>query len=1691
MRLKIYLSMILLFLSISITNAQSNYYYKGKKKAPIKLDRQPLTASVFKDLKKDSLKNIQILSPLSSYSLRSSSTTPCATDPYFNQQWGLLNSRRPTIDINVCEAWEITEGEGVQVAVLDHGVELTHDDLEDNLSSMSYDTRSGTSPSQEYTGIHGTSLGTKYAGIIAAVKGNDIGIVGVAPQSTLISISNPFSDNYAFSTRMAELSDGMNWAWKNGADIINNRWGSNRQYDVVDNAINDALTKGRGGKGSVLVFSSGINGSSFIGYPTNLSPDILVVGSVDSIGMRSNYSNYGNKLDVVAPGEDNLTTEADNSIIVLEDKAGEAFVSGVAALVLSANPSLSVHQVSDIIEQTAQKIRTDVYTYTNHSNRPNGTWNNEVGYGLVDAYAAVQLAKKSKLELWLKTNEGGVSWTDQSGNGVRVTPEGAIATASELNFNPTNLFGSSAYYDTNLDISGGDKPFLSVTSVYIPTSNSSGGLWGEGDGQNTDGRADRVMLDWKIRAGRWNNTIGAGGEFLFDVNNLFVQDAPTITTVIFDEDVPDGSFAYVNGKLERTFTSNHAPGTSNLFEIGRTGRESSTFNGRIAEIMVHSRSFNRNQVESYLALKYGVSLDQTEGQSYVNSEGTEIYDADGTFGGFDHDIIGIGQDDGSSLDQRISKSINPGSILILSHDKDFTSANNDAVRTSLGNGNFLITGHNEGSVSFDNDFVGLPHSLMSRVWAFDKTGTVGEVYVVIKKSDLVLNGKLYAVLSNDQTFDHSDTFVEMVGDGVFWHGTMTPSDSDYMSFISISEPGGISNNIVAWLKSEIGTNTTIDGNDVTLWRNSVLNPVYDLRSFNTLEYTADGFTTTLSSIPPSYESDVDNLLNFHPSILFENNPDFIVGDNYTGERLFSKVVDNASTLLDAQPIESTTLYAVGSPKGMWFNEFWSGFDNDKPLISNERPIGIGSLSSKIHFSQSGKVDGNFVEKNFSSNTIWERGEIALLKVTIPNATTTSVTYNKNGGADDIINDVYVGGGYYHILGNVGSLSNGNYFDSPFGNIAETIIYGTASLSDVENSRIESYLALKYGITLDQTTPQSYINSHGVEIYDADGAFNDFDHNIIGIGKDIESSLDQRVSKSVHSGAVLTLATTKDFTGANNNEDRISLEDESFLVTGNNGESVVFERFFNGEENAMINRIWAFEETGTIGDVYVSIPISGFNIHGSNLYAVLSENQTFDSSDRVFKMIRNNGFWFAKINPNNGNFMTFVSTDANLQFDLYIKDSPDDSGIEPNQITKKFWRSPDIWVRNVPDGIEEHQNPVYSPNIPNYVYVRVQNRSSIASIGNDQVKLYWRKAGTVSIWPESWDGSANFENGTSASGLIGTVTIPVLNPGEEIILSIPWKTPNPRDYSNINPHLHFCLLARIVSEGDPMTDEEEGVYTTRNAKRNNNIAWKNVTVVKSSSNKKKNAKQSKFGSFGGTISVGNPFNEAKTFSLELIKEESETGKAIFDVAEVSLEMNKTLYNAWNRGGKQSELLKNTNDEKKKLVKSNHATLNNLRFAPNEMGTLNVSFNFLAKELTDKSEFVYHVVQKEAETGEVIGGETYVINKDLQVETEGSVKEDRKLEINNKTISIGKASFDKIIPNPASNTVRFTYNLGGAKSAYLTVTGFYHGATKTSTNYDLDINSRETTLDLTNYSGGHYQVALVCDGKIVEAKTLIKE
>lgn len=501
----------------------------------------------------------------------------------------------------------------------------------------------------------------------------------------------------------------------------------------------------------------------------------------------------------------------------------------------------------------------------------------------------------------------------------------------------------------------------------------------------------------------------------------------------------------------------------------------------------------------------------------------------------------------------------------------------------------------------------------------------------------------------------------------------------------------------------------------------------------------------------------------------------------------------------------------------------------------------------------------------------------------------------------------------------------------------------------------------------------------------------------------------------------------------------------------------------------------------------------------------------------------------------------------LGTDLMIKDGPLDLGIEPNTFTQYMCTSEDIWIRNSNDSGLEHQNPEYNSNgDPNYIKIKVTNRGCDPSTGTETLTMNWAKANTNLAYPQNWNGTLQNGSGFPLGGqIIGTpVTLPIIQPGEEAIITIPWIVPNPDNYitgvGSENPW-HFCLLATILGASDPLTHP----YTTNPntmVKENNNQAWKNITVVDlqaspATLNPYPNA----------VVAVSNSLNTTKAYTLELVKETNEQGKAIFEEAEVTITMDEILFNAWVRGGKNSSNLQNKSkaNENLKLVKGNNALLSNISMNANEYGLINLYFNFLTQELTNKSKFTYHLIQKDAVTGEVMGGETFVIKKntgarfdanaggDIEVarnqvvflnaedinepaiyhwyDSEGNlIYEGIDLEIPNAiatsyqlevisevdgfkdydkvNVTLKPSTLDQIAPNPASSNATITYALNEVSSAYIRVASYYENVAH---NYIIDVNSSQTTIDVSRYNTGFYVVSLICDGQVVDSKTLIKQ
>ena len=354
-------------------------------------------------------------------------------DEYFSDQWGLKNTGQydgiSGFDIKAEQAWTITTGSNVVVAIFDSGFEMDHPDLENNVYGIGYDVNTASSPAQVRR-EHGTAC----AGICAAKQNNTMGISGVAPNAKLMSIS------YAIASNAKQYATGFNWAWHHGAEVISCSWelGGDGTDEYINEAILSALDSGRNGKGTVIVFAAGNsreNNNTTIIYPANKFPEILVVGAMSPCGERKFGYNgeipeekyneekayttscdgepwascYGPALDVIAPGVFISTTDMQGNAGYNTNKPSNDYlnrdytkwfdgtsaacphVAGVAALILSVNPNLTGQEVRNIIECSAQKVGG--YNYQTTSGRPNGTWHEEMGYGLVNAHAAVLAAR--------------------------------------------------------------------------------------------------------------------------------------------------------------------------------------------------------------------------------------------------------------------------------------------------------------------------------------------------------------------------------------------------------------------------------------------------------------------------------------------------------------------------------------------------------------------------------------------------------------------------------------------------------------------------------------------------------------------------------------------------------------------------------------------------------------------------------------------------------------------------------------------------------------------------------------------------------------------------------------------------------------------------------------------------------------------------------------------------------------------------------------------------------------------------------------------------------------------------------------------------------------------------------------------------------------------------------------------------
>ncbi len=441
--------------------------------------------------------------------------------------------------------------------------------------------------------------------------------------------------------------------------------------------------------------------------------------------------------------------------------------------------------------------------------------------------------------------------------------------------------------------------------------------------------------------------------------------------------------------------------------------------------------------------------------------------------------------------------------------------------------------------------------------------------------------------------------------------TFTFTTSAEIFNYSIPGPGGVTADFRLWLKTTRGI--VDSGGKVSEWKD-----------YGTNDKSA--VQPTSANQPTFLDTATDNI-NFNPVIKFENDGGSLeqylynTSSGFYSQDIFIVVVPDA-TMTNAS--SRNTIFAgissgsAGDMTGIGFGDYSSEFTNETLSYNQDIPEG-GSYNGTAEISSS----------YASAGIINVRNNAAV------SPTGQDILYNSNALTTLVVNDI--------AFANVGSAGPpvsgtqywiGRNFDtqgSLNGRVAEIFTFAER-VSDSDRQKIESYLALKYGITLGASTEaqKDYVNSFDTEVWDIT-ANSGYNYHVAGIGKDSISDLNQKQSKTLNVANEITigLAGIYDTNSANTNEFE---EDGDFLVWGCNnasftGTSTNTVTLASGLVTSLtrIDRIWKIVETnedvsGDIETVFISIPsaaFSGFSKLATEEYAIIvADNPNFANGDII-------------------------------------------------------------------------------------------------------------------------------------------------------------------------------------------------------------------------------------------------------------------------------------------------------------------------------------------------------------------------------------------------------------------------------------------------------------------------------------------
>lgn len=841
----------------------------------------------------------------------------------------------------------------------------------------------------------------------------------------------------------------------------------------------------------------------------------------------------------------------------------------------------------------------------------------------------------TNLTLWYKADAGVTSsagavsqWNNSATSSYNVlqgTPDNRpLLLSSGMNFNPVLRFDGSndvlsvASMPQNVTTTGSGTYGSSMFVVYRRrgTGTSGTALFDHTNTANSSISNIRVNSDFR---GTLMNVV-FGTTSLPDTNRRNISSfvGNTGSGTVFNNGI--SASTAISGSLNTSSTS------ATFYLGGRVPGSSSYFNGDIAEIIIYNaETSDRAKIESYLALKYGITLGNTSSLvNYVSSNNTTLWTGNSTY---QNNIVGLVRDDGSGLYQKQSRSQNTGlqPILCLGDLKTSNAANT----STLTNMSALVWGSDNGGTNFSTTYTSGPLThRINRVWYVQETGTIGKVRVYFQQNEIQSGfAGLKLLVSTSSNFTPGSSTQEitlhhMLIDGQFYYSAEFDfSTGQYISIAGLQTgPGGVTTGLKFWFRGDRGAD--ILNNEVVSYLNQAPNGgTLSKSTAGTAPFTESGLNyNPIVGYRSGFLSNSNNIIGgFTPSSgleMFEVSKFIAVPSTSTSTSMYLGATSSSSTNAIEMYMPNSSTRGIG------------------PWQSN------GS-STKDFTSQ---LQNNYSLNNYSWPNTSSTNSISSLTASTMGMPITSFLTSPSGSWDGSTNRIILGASQH---------SNGNprYHEI---DQAELILMNT-SLNTTDKQKINSYLAVKYGFTLGTpASPYTYVNSAGTTIWNG-GASNAFQNRIFGIGMDLKSDLEQLISTTQNitsSDPRLILAIQQNFTLSNLAEQRSVLpnNDGSFVLIGdNNGTTatstlsnaicptlpadlLVLNRRYRLEQTNMADPYWLHVPTGQIALKADLMLLCGDNIDGSgnisgNVFTVegIASSGGFD-----FPMNLKNGVYYFAI-----------------------------------------------------------------------------------------------------------------------------------------------------------------------------------------------------------------------------------------------------------------------------------------------------------------------------------------------------------------------------------------------------------------------------------------------------------------------------